>query len=468
MHFKQFCRRGKMKYTVIVLVFGIMNFWTVCMSSEQHQIDVVSDLFDSAINYEDNGIDSESFQVANEKNKENFIIPDFMDSPVKGVSFFYLDGRRDENQIILIQELPAGDEAISVRLAKTIAEIKISGFNWVRIIISKNHYKMYDEKYPEYDYSQDIYPLMSSDEAIKINSFIDNFRKGTDGLKIELLLTAGFIDNTTMRDKQNDALFFESILKQIDTTGIELVMLGGDMMPCNIISLVAVDDTICDEDGPKGDWNDAEWIRFQLDYFSNNPIDRLRNLNYSFDTITYPTVNAFKTYLEWVKNNVISYIPIVSVSAYYARPGATEKDYLSHFNDLVNAYAESGLNKPFWFDEYGFGLHDFYSEKDTFLYFKGFLQSTRCKNGVDSSLFYPSVAWVVGSDRDTNIVWPINLKSYGLFQGYNLKNSPIVGQTWELIKWFNNTEGVCSKPIPNYQERKSVPPIGASSLLLDL
>ncbi len=455
-----------MKQTVIGLMLFVLCFPQVCISSEIPRFDTVKGLFELETNSDNSDIQSSDFQVGKKEKRGDIVIPDFMDAPVIGVTFFYLDGKREENLTLVIQKLASGDEGIRKRLLQTVNEIKKSGFNWVRIMISGGLYKQYDYLFPEYAYDQDIYPLMSRNEAMKINDFLDYLRDGTDGLKIELVLSSIFVTDTNMRDKKNDAMFFESILEQIDTTGIELITLGVDIMPCNIISLILIDDTVCDENGPNDDWNDAQWVKYQLDYFYNNPIDRLRKLNYSFDTITYPTIDAFKTYLKWVSENVLSYVPVVSVSAYYRQEGATEFDYLSHYNSLLDAYTESGINKPFWLDEYGFGLKDPFTEKDAFLYFKGFLRATRCKDGVDSSLFYPSMVWAIGSDRVRDVVRPANLDYCGLFHKYDPGNSPVVSQSWDLIKWFNNTQEVCSEPIPNYQKLRTTAPVGASSLLL--
>jgi hypothetical protein len=447
-----------MKCTIMFfLAFCIVNWWEVGLTSEIYQFDDVTELFDLSIGLDNSIKKINTSQSSDVSNNKELIIPDFMNSPVKGISFFYLDGRVNENLPALIQELPYEDSAMAERLEKTIDEMRESGFNWVRILISKVHYSDFD----------DIYPSISIKEAEKINTFIDYFRSGDNQFKIELVLDAGFIDGTRLRDIENDAIFFQSILSQIDTTGIELVMLGGDLMPCNYTSLMLVDETLCDEDGPGNNWNDAEWIRFQLSYFTNHNLDKLRKLQYSFDTITYPTVKTFMTYLEWVKNNVIAFMPVVSVSGYYAQSGATESDYLAHFNALVNAYEASGIDKPFLLDEYGFALEEIVSEKERFIYLKGFLQATRCRNGVDTSLFYPSMAWVAASDQLGKITVPNGTKFYGLVDQYNSDSSPVVSQSWNLIKWFNTTDDVCSKTIPNYQQKTFTTPVGANSLLLN-
>ena len=71
-------------------------------------------------------------------------------SPAKGINFFYLDGRDQEDLVQIAEKLFYGDDAckgtrpdISKRFKSTLKDIKKAGFGWVRLLISKDFYQIY-------------------------------------------------------------------------------------------------------------------------------------------------------------------------------------------------------------------------------------------------------------------------------------------------------------------------------------
>ena len=70
--------------------------------------------------------------------------------PAKGINFFYLDGRDQEDLVQVAEKLYYGDDAckgtrahVSKRFKNTLKSIKQAGFEWVRLLISKDFYHIY-------------------------------------------------------------------------------------------------------------------------------------------------------------------------------------------------------------------------------------------------------------------------------------------------------------------------------------
>ena len=82
------------------------------------------------------------------QSQENNVLP-LVNHPAKGVNFFYLNGRDQEDFVQVAEKLFFGDNAckgiradISERFENSLKEIKSAGFDWVRLLVSKDFYNI--------------------------------------------------------------------------------------------------------------------------------------------------------------------------------------------------------------------------------------------------------------------------------------------------------------------------------------
>jgi hypothetical protein len=365
-------------------------------------------------------------KVASAKNAAISSSPDFMQEPVKGVSLFYLNGRDQEDLPQLIEKLYHGEKAckgttidIEKRLISTLQELKGSGVNWIRLLIGKGFYEIYQNRC-NFDMQQ-VYPQLAKPHVETINHFLAFLTRPEFNFNIEIVLGG----SKDFADVDNDIVFFESILSQINKTNINMVMLGGDVQPSRVVK-------------------HARWIKRIFHYFDNHPHPDLKKLNYSFDTVTYRRAEDIQTYLQWVKQNLPT-LSVVTLNLYVHLPKlvnqTTDSYYHQVISDALQIYRESGINKPLWIDEFGFKLEteqspvtqSYQQQKE---YYERYFISTLCAKNISSQDSVPGFLWVVGNDRylaDPNRDGPRT--PFGLFADFS-DNQPITQPAWDIIQHY--------------------------------
>jgi hypothetical protein len=357
--------------------------------------------------------------------------PEFMLEPVKGVSLFYLDGRDQEDLPQLFEKLYRGETAckgtttnIEERLISSLQELKDSGVNWVRLLIGKGFYDIYKNRC-NFDMQQ-VYPSLAKTHVEAINHFLSFLTRPEFNFNIELVLGG----SKDFADIDNDVVFFESILTQIDKTNVNMVMLGGDVQPSKV---------------PQH----AKWIKQIFNYFDKHANTEIRLLNYSFDTVTYRTADDIRDYLRWVKLNLPE-LSVVTLNLYVHLPKNNELPEVFYYHQVLgNAlelYRESGIEKPLWIDEFGFKLDIEPSDlgksyQHQAQYYESYFSSTLCANNRSTQQSVPGFLWVVGNDRYLSDLSRDGARTpFGLFSGFSA-SKPITQPSWNIIqKYYENTE----------------------------
>ena len=346
-------------------------------------------------------------------------------SPAKGINFFYLDGRDQEDLVQVAEKLSYGDDAckgtrpdISKRFENTLKDIKKAGFGWVRLLISKDFYQIYANRCG-FD-MKEIYPVLADKHLNVLTNLIENIAE--EDLKIEVVLSG----TKWFKEPENDILFFESILLGVPSQHINMVMLGGDVQPANAKY-------------------QADWLKKVLPHFLNNEHVVLNKLNYLFDTVTYRNTKQAANYVAWVTQEFpsLKYLP-VNLYNRSLPPGSVWQDYAKAIDEYAEIYRKANL--PLWIDEYGFRLsnnseEEKYTEADRVEYLKGFHHALFCVEEPPAAHFI----WTAGNDRyKSNPEKDHDRTPFGLFEGYT-DNMPVTGDAWSELSLFNTDSSYCER-----------------------
>ena len=349
----------------------------------------------------------------------------FPSNPAKGINFFYLDGRDQEDLVQVAEKLFYGDDAckgthpdISKRFENTLKDIKKAGFGWVRLLISKDFYQIYANRCG-FD-MEEVYPVLADKHASVLTNLIENIAE--EDLKIEIVLSG----TKWFKEPENDILFFESILLGIPSEYIDMVMLGGDVQPANAKY-------------------QAEWLKKVLPHFLNHEHVVLKELNYLFDTVTYRKKKQAANYVAWVTQEFpsLKYLP-VNLYNRSLPPGSVWQEYANAINEYADIYRSAG--RPLWIDEYGFRLSntsekETYTEADRVEYLKGFHHAMFCSGQPPAAHFI----WTAGNDRyNSNPEKDHDRTPFGLFEGYT-DNMPVTGDAWSELSLFNKDSSYCER-----------------------
>ena len=346
-------------------------------------------------------------------------------SPAKGINFFYLDGRDQEDLVQVAEKLFYGDGAgkgtrsdISTRFNNTFKGIKEAGFEWVRLLISKDFYQIYANRCG-FDMGE-VYPLFADKHASVLTNLIEKIAE--KDLKIEVVLSG----TKWFKEPDNDILFFESILLSIPSENIDMVMLGGDVQPANAKY-------------------QAEWLKKVLPHFLNHEHVVLKKLNYLFDTVTYRNKKQAANYVTWVTQEFpsLKYLP-VNLYNRSLPPSSDWQEYAKAINEYADIYRSA--NRPLWIDEYGFRLSntsekETYTEADRVEYLKGFHHPLFCVEEPPAAY----LIWTAGNDRyESNPEKDHDRTPFGLFEGY-IGNIPVTGNAWSELSLFNTDSSYCER-----------------------
>lgn len=360
------------------------------------------------------------------QSQENNVLPS-VSHPAKGVNFFYLNGRDQEDFVQVAEKLFFGDNAckgiradISERFENSLKEIKSAGFDWVRLLVSKDFYNIYA---PRCGFSMDeIYPVLADKHLSVLAQLVGKVAE--HGLKIELVLSG----TRWFADPRNDVRFFESILLGIPLEHVNMIILGGDVQPSNA-------------------QYQADWLLQVLPHFLNHKYSSLASQNYLFDTVTYRNKDQALAYVKWVKKHFpqLSYLP-VNLYNRTLPPSSSWRDYSTALKEFIAIYKQANL--PLWIDEYGFRLSNEsesvqYTEADRVAYLKGFYHALSCENPITAAYFI----WTAGNDR--HVSFPdkdTDRTPFGLFRGYE-NNKPITTPAWDEVALFNTTSSYCEQLI---------------------
>ena len=346
-------------------------------------------------------------------------------NPAKGINFFYLDGRDQEDLVQIAEKLFYGDDAckgtrpdISKRFENTLKDIKKAGFGWVRLLISKDFYQIYANRCG-FD-MEEVYPVLADKHASVLTNLIEKIAE--KDLKIEVVLSG----TKWFKEPDNDILFFESILLGIPSEHIDMVMLGGDVQPANAKY-------------------QAVWLKKVLPHFLNHEHVVLKKLNYLFDTVTYRNKKQAANYVAWVTQEFpsLKYLP-VNLYNRSLPPGSVWQEYAIAIKEYADIYRSAG--RPLWIDEYGFRLSnssekETYTEADRVEYLKGFHHALFCADEPPAAHFI----WTAGNDRyNSNPEKDHDRTPFGLFEGYT-GNIPVTGDAWSELSLFNTDSSYCER-----------------------
>lgn len=351
--------------------------------------------------------------------------PTSTSKPAKGINFFYLDGRDQEDLVQVAQKLYFGSDTckgsrpnISERFENTLKEIKLAGFEWIRLLVSKDFYTIYASRCGFN--IEKVYPVLANEHLTVLSNLIE--RIANHDLKIEIVLSG----TKWFAEPENDIIFFESILNGIPLTPVDMIMLGGDVQPANARY-------------------QADWLKKVLPHFLNHKRPDIAAENYLFDTVTYRSKKQALAYIKWVKSEfpTLKYLP-VNLYNRSLPPGSNWQSYSKAIGEYVDIYHKANL--PLWIDEYGFRLsnkteEENYTEADRVEYLKGFYHALSCTGQSPAAYFI----WTAGNDRyKSNPNKDHDRTPFGLFNGYE-KDKPITTDAWTEAALFNTTSLYCKQ-----------------------
>lgn len=324
---------------------------------------------------------------------------------VRGVTLFYLDGPSQDFPWILDHQY---DPTVRAKLDKLLEQYRQSDVNWIRLLVVTNHFP---------DRSA-IHPVPSAALIKKLNDFMAITRAGANGgqFHIELMLIPEqngpyFTDQAPYT---RDKLWYRTWLTGLNYTNLGIVMLGGDLAPCDINK--------CHGDSGAGPvaQNHGSWIEAIWQWRDAN----FPNVNASYEVIGVPSNNDPKLIRKlgiWSKTRTPTN-PIFAASIYVALPpGSSWQAYADTTAKILDAHASSGA-KPLWIDEYGKAVGaSVGTVADQDNAFSGFLGASICWR----QNRYPKFAWVAGNDASLPT-------SYGLLSGFS-GTMPVFRPAWDAI-----------------------------------
>lgn len=330
---------------------------------------------------------------------------------IRGVTFFYLDGEPQDFPWVLDNQY---NPSVRLRIDNLLSEYRSAGVNWIRILVSADHF------YPK----SMIYPNPSNSIIKKVNDFIAITRSGNNRGKfnIEIVLIPGTANGffTDTMPYTIDKAWFETWIRNLNYSNIGMVVFGGDLSPCY---LSGCEGDVSAQPIPRnhGKWIKEIWSWKQQKY---------PNLNATYEVIavqggTNNDPNLIKKLSNWINANTPS-VPYISVSIYLNLPsGSSWQSYASATSAILDAY-HSVSSKPLWIDEFGKSHGTHWNLQDQNNAYSGFLGSSVClrMNG------YPKFAWVAGNDFPYN-----NINWYGLVTDF-YGSTPVMSSTWSILSLY--------------------------------
>jgi hypothetical protein len=330
---------------------------------------------------------------------------------VRGVTFFYLDGKQQDFPWVLEHQR---EPAVHARIENLFAQYRAAGVNWIRLLIATNHFP---------DRSA-IHPVPSSSLIQKVNDFMTLTRSGENAgqFTIELVLlpeqkNSRFTDTAPY---ERDKRWYKAWLDQLDYTNLGMVMFGGDLSPC----------LLSGGEGESGNenlsQNHAAWIKAVWAWKEAN----YPHLYASYEVIGVQTGSGndprlIQNLASWVKMNTPG-VSLFSVALYLELPsGNSWRDYADATARILDTY-HSVSDIQLWIDEFGKSWGEDGTLEDQKAAFTGFLTATVAwrRNG------YPMFAWLGGNDAPYD-----GKNTFGLVSGFE-GTKPIPRPAWEEIVRF--------------------------------
>lgn len=330
---------------------------------------------------------------------------------VRGVTFFYLDGERQDFPWVLDNQY---DPNVRARIDNLLAEYRRAGVNWIRLLVATDHFPR----------QGDIHPLPSAALVRKVNDFMAITRSGPNAgrFTIELVLIPQQRNwlFTDVPPYTRDKAWFAAWLKGLDYTNLGMVMFGGDLSPCLLSGC----------EGEPGAHpvanNHGSWIRSMWAWKDvNHP-----SLNASYEVIGVQAASNNSPDLiaklaRWMDVHTPTN-PIMAASIYLDLPsGSSWQDYAHATVRILDAY-HSASPKPLWIDEFGQSFGTDRTLQDQRAAYLGFLGASVCwrRNR------YARFAWVAGNDYPyTGRNW---LGLVARFDG----NTPVMRETWSDLALY--------------------------------
>lgn len=328
---------------------------------------------------------------------------------VRGVTFFYLDGGREDFPWVLEHQY---EPVVRAKIDNLFTKYREAGVNWIRLLVATAHFpKSY------------IYPVPSQDLIKKVNDFVAITRTGSNAgkFKIELMLIPDQNNDGKFTDippYSTDKAWYKAWFDNLNFSNIGMIMLGGDLSPCYLSG--------CEVEAlPRnhGAWIKSIWAWKDANY---------PKLNAAYEVIGVPSDNnpqLIEMLASWISAKTPS-VPVVAASLYVTLPSGSHWTYYADATlRILDAY-HSVSSKPLWIDEFGKSLGKNWNAQDQDSAYAGFLAASVCLRPWQ----YPKFAWVAGND------WPGDGKNFfGLVSGFN-GTTPIMWPAWNNINLYYNLE----------------------------
>ena len=356
--------------------------------------------------------------------------------PVRGVSFYYLDGLAEDFGFVL-DRVWTDDPVVGAKLDNLFAAWRTAGVNWVRLLVISDRFP--GEPYPDPG-------TLPGNRIAKVNKFMTAPRAAGFTFEIVLIdnkrdvgLGAGELPNYSPHKTWTAAW-----IDRMNYSRLGLVLLGGDLQPCDAPGA----QVIC-----AGEPGASPTARRHGAYIKMMwPWARKRwpNLNLNYEVIGggTPTNNfeQLRRIAAWVNANTPD-VPSVTASLYIYPPlpaGTTWPQFADAYTQMLNAY-HAVSSKPLWIDEFGYSIESntvspgcppgVITECDQEAYFTGFLAAAVCRRGARPP--YPILTWLGSND------FPYVFGSWwGLMRGFDGVNQPVPRQAWGVLSFYYNL-GAC-------------------------
>ncbi len=330
---------------------------------------------------------------------------------IRGVTFFYLDGAKQDFPWVLEHQR---DPLVRARIENLLEQYRAAEVSWIRLLVATDHFS---------DRSV-IHPVPTQPLIQKVNDFMALTRSGPNAgqFTIELVLlpeqkSSRFTDTAPY---ERDKRWYQTWLDHLNYTNLGMVMLGGDLSPC-LLSGGEGDSGVESIPQNHGAWIKSIWAWKEANY---------PNVYASYEVIGIQTGSRndprlIRDLAVWVKANTPK-IPVVAAALYVElQPGSSWRDYADATARILDTY-HAASNIPLWIDEFGKSSGNTWTPEDQKAAYTGFLTATvswRRKG-------YPMFAWVAGDDSPND-----GKNSFGLVSGFE-KTKPLMRPAWEELTRF--------------------------------
>ena len=348
---------------------------------------------------------------------------------VRGVTFFYLNGV-EQGFPWIVKNI--SDKTVQTQIKNMLASLRGNGVNWLRLLVSADHFQKTD------------YPSPSAKTLQNFNALLtliqDNF--GND-FKIELI----FVAPRTLKDGQNlgnyvdkppytnDKQWISGWMNGIypkNMSMVGMVLMGGDQAPCGWNTVAKKFTCEGEENATEMQKNHASWIKTMWPWFDAQYASRQSSYKSSYEIIVGNQANEWellKKSVTWAVKATPS-VPVIAAPFYFnAEPGSSWKVYAKLTQEALLAYKKL-TTKPLWIDEFGMQIGMFqgktYTEADQGSFFGGFLAATTCWFNDKQ----PKFAWVVGNDYG-----PKREFWHGIMSNFTPTNEPV--WRWTAMRQLN-------------------------------